>query len=71
VQLPPALQARATENGGIWTFHLAALDELEPLLAALRVGGCVIEDLRLTQTDLEDVFLGVMQDNRASEPTPC
>jgi ABC-2 type transport system ATP-binding protein len=59
--LPPALQARATESGGIWTFHLGNLDELEPLLAALRVGGCVIEDLRLTQTDLEDVFLGIMQ----------
>jgi len=71
VQLPPALQARATENGGIWTFHLATLDELEPLLAALRVGGCVIEDLRLTQTDLEDVFLGVMQEGRVSERTPC
>jgi len=71
VQLPPDLQARATENGGIWTFHLADLDELEPLLAALRVGGCVIEDLRLTQTDLEDVFLGVMQEGRVSEATPC
>lgn len=71
VQLPAALQTRATENGGIWTFHLADLDELEPLLAALRVGGCVIEDLRLTQTDLEDVFLGVMQEGRVSEPAPC
>ena len=59
--LPPALQARATESGGTWTFPLANLDELEPLLAALRVGGCVIDDLRLTQTDLEDVFLGVMR----------
>ena len=30
-------------------------------LATLRQGNCVIDDLRLTQTDLEDVFLAVMQ----------
>jgi hypothetical protein len=27
----------------------------------LRTAGCVLEDLRLTQADLEDVFVGVMQ----------
>lgn len=59
--LPLSLLARATESDGTWTFHLAGLDELEPLLAAVREAGCAIEDLRLTQTDLEDVFLGVMQ----------
>lgn len=68
--LPPALLARATESGGTWTFHLSALDELEPLLAALRVGGCTLEDLRLTHTDLEDVFLGVMSDS-GRKAAPC
>lgn len=35
-------------------------DEIEPILAALRVGGCVVEDLQLQQADLEDVFLQIM-----------
>ena len=59
--LPQALRARATESGGRWTLPLADLGEIEPLLRTLREAGCSIEDLRLTQTDLEDVFLGVMQ----------
>ena len=59
--LPEALRARATESGGRWTLPLADLGEIEPLLSTLREAGCSIEDLRLTQTDLEDVFLGVMQ----------
>jgi ABC-2 type transport system ATP-binding protein len=59
--LPEALRARATNNEGAWVFRLAGFDEIEPLLAAIRQAGCVIDDLRLTQTDLEDVFVGVMQ----------
>ncbi|MBL8395800.1 MAG: ABC transporter ATP-binding protein [Candidatus Accumulibacter sp.] len=64
--LPPMLRARATENDGTWIFHLAGLHEIEPLLATLREAGCHIDDLRLTQTDLEDVFLGVMTSDRAA-----
>ncbi|HMW54403.1 MULTISPECIES: ABC transporter ATP-binding protein [Candidatus Accumulibacter] len=60
-RLPSVLSARATQNEGMWTFHLGSLGEIEPLLAAMREAGCVIDDLRLTQADLEDVFLGVMQ----------
>ncbi|MBL0168958.1 MAG: ABC transporter ATP-binding protein [Propionivibrio sp.] len=59
--LPEALRARATSNEGTWVFRLAGFDEIEPLLAAIRQAGCTIDDLRLTQTDLEDVFVGVMQ----------
>jgi ABC-2 type transport system ATP-binding protein len=59
--LPSALRERATASNGTWTFALAGFAELEPLLSALREAGCAIEDLRLTQTDLEDVFLGVMR----------
>ncbi len=58
--LPASLRGRATEGDGTWTFPLAGLGEIEPLLATLREAGCVVEELRLTQTDLEDVFLGVM-----------
>ena len=34
--------------------------EVEPILAALRTAGCVIEDMQLKQADLEDVFLQIM-----------
>ena len=37
--------------------------ELEALLAELRVEGIAIEELRLAETDLEQVFLRVMQDD--------
>ena len=59
--LPPQLRAQATENDGLWEFRLAGFDEIEPLLAQIRGAGCAIADLRLTQTDLEDVFVDVMQ----------
>ncbi|MBS1227894.1 MAG: transporter related [Proteobacteria bacterium] len=65
--LPPALRARATQSDGYSIFRLAGFDEIEPLLAAIRVAGCTIDDLRLTQADLEDVFVGVMQGVKVSE----
>lgn len=34
--------------------------EIEPILASLRIAGCVIDDLQLQQADLEDVFLQIM-----------
>lgn len=58
---PEALRARATQSDGYWVLRLAGFDEVEPLLAAIRGTGAVIDDLRLTQADLEDVFVGVMQ----------
>ena len=71
VPLPLALRARATECEGAWTFQLAHLGEIERLLATVREAGCVIDDLRLTQTDLEDVFLGVMQSSGRRKEVPC
>ena len=59
--LPEVLRARATQDKDCWVFRLADFAEIEPLLAVVRQSGCVIDDLRLTQTDLEDVFVGVMQ----------
>ena len=60
-QLPAELAAHGEAVDGEWRFRLAGLDEVEPLLAGVRVSGAVIEDLRLEQPDLEDVFVGVMQ----------
>ncbi|MES2069138.1 MAG: ABC transporter ATP-binding protein [Pseudomonadota bacterium] len=34
--------------------------EVEPILSALRMAGCVLEDMQLQQADLEDVFLQIM-----------
>ncbi len=59
--LPEALRVRAIESEGGWQFRLTGYQEVEAILAALRHGACVLEDLRLTQADLEDVFVGVMQ----------
>jgi len=65
--LPDALRPRATRIDGYWVFRLAGFDDIEPLLKSVRQAGCVIDDLRLTQTDLEDVFVGVMQGAGFSE----
>lgn len=59
--LPAELRARAVRQEAHWIFPLTGLDEIEMLLAQLRAAGCVIEDLSLTQTDLEDVFVKIMQ----------
>jgi hypothetical protein len=48
-------------------FRLNGFGEIEPLLRVLREAACVIDDLRLTQADLEDVFVGVMQDESSRE----
>lgn len=66
--LPEALRARARAGEGSWLFRLAGFEELEPLLRAMREAACVIDDLRLAQTDLEDVFVGVMQGEGGSVP---
>ncbi len=36
-------------------------DDLEPVLAQLRLAGCRIEEMELQHTDLEDVFVRIMQ----------
>ena len=59
--LPDRLRERATDNAGVWEFRLADFAEIEPLLASAASGGCAIEDLRLPQTDLEDVFVEIMR----------
>jgi ABC-2 type transport system ATP-binding protein len=60
-KLPESLCAQAVQNGRDWVFRLTGFDEIEPLLATVRLSGALIDDLRLTQTDLEDVFVSVMQ----------
>ena len=59
--LPESLRLRASRHDNTWVFQLAQFTEVEQLLTQAREAACVIEDLRLTQTDLEDVFVDVMQ----------
>lgn len=59
--LPVSIRERASPNGGYLDFHLASYDEVEPLLVAVRQSGSKIQDLRMTEADLEDVFIDVMR----------
>jgi ABC-2 type transport system ATP-binding protein len=65
--LPESLRARMTQDNGTWICRLAGFDEIEPLLAEIRGAGCEIADFRLTQTDLEDVFVEVMRSAEVAE----
>lgn len=49
------------EDGGRTSFKLQSFDEVEPMLRALREAGCRIEEMEVTQADLEDVFVEIMQ----------
>lgn len=59
--LPLSIREQASLSGGYLNFHLASYDEVEPLLAAVRQSGGAVEDMRLTEADLEDVFIDVMR----------
>ncbi|MDR2787803.1 MAG: ABC transporter ATP-binding protein [Candidatus Accumulibacter sp.] len=60
-RLPEAVMRRVLPGEGYLNFQLGGLDEVEPLLAAIRESGCPIKDMRLTTTDLEDVFVEIMR----------
>lgn len=59
--LPLSIRQQASLIGGYLNFHLASYDEVEPLLAAVRQSGGVIQDMRMSEADLEDVFIDVMR----------
>lgn len=44
--------------------RVKAFDHVEPILATVRAAGLVIEDMELTHTDLEDVFVSLMRQER-------
>ena len=47
-----------------FVLRIDAYEQVEPVLAALRTAGCVIDEMELQHTDLEDVFVRIMQENR-------
>ncbi len=63
--LPAALASAVIERAdGYAVLRLARVDEVEPMLAALRQQGVALEDLEVGHADLEDVFLQLMADDR-------
>jgi ABC-2 type transport system ATP-binding protein len=59
--LPAAWEPRVLRREGATVYlGLATYDELEHLLADLRVAGIRIDELALAETDLEQVFLRIM-----------
>ena len=60
--LPEALRRRAKSTQDSLQFQLNGLNDVEPLLAAVREAGCQIKDMRLAATDLEDVFIEIMRE---------
>jgi len=62
--LPAQLEAIASpdeSSPGRVAVRIERYDQVEPILAALREAGCVIEEMELLHTDLEDVFVRIMQ----------
>jgi len=65
-ELPEGLKRVDRGRADEHVFLLRDYAEIEPTLAALREGGCRIEELELEQPDLEDVFLDIMRNGRSS-----
>jgi len=63
--LPPDLAARARVTGRIVQLPAHDAAEVERTLAAVREAGLVALDVEIRKADLEDVFLEVMQQQRA------
>jgi len=64
--LPDALKLLVSHpdelvSGNKYTLRVNEYTEVEPILAALREAGAVIEDMQLHQADLEDVFIQIME----------
>jgi len=64
-ELPPVLQAQASEQGdGRVTLRVASAAEVEGVLAACREAGAAIEEVEVGHADLEDVFMQLMAGDR-------
>ena len=62
--LPATLTAPATADGRDWLIPFERFGEVEDILASLRLGGAVIEEMSIAQSDLEQVFLDLMSSGR-------
>jgi ABC-2 type transport system ATP-binding protein len=63
--LPAALQSRVVPgppDDPRLHLEIGRFGEVESVLATLREAGCVIDDMEIARTDLEDVFVNVMNE---------
>ena len=68
-RLPEALQPRLTGRDGTgFVLDLPDYAELESILACLREAGIGVRDMKVSQADLEEVFLKVMGTGPGSKP---
>ncbi len=60
--LPESCRARIVDSraDGTQVLQLDHYNQIEPMLADMRLAGCKIEEMELTQADLEDVFVKIM-----------
>jgi len=49
---------------GQYQLRVTDYSQVEPILAALRTSGAVIDDMQLQQADLEDVFIQIMEGSK-------
>jgi ABC-2 type transport system ATP-binding protein len=66
-QLPEALHSlvmKADNPAGKTYLRVADHRDLESVLTQLRLAGCVIDELELSNTDLEDVFVSIMNSRK-------
>jgi ABC-2 type transport system ATP-binding protein len=69
-RVPAAWQSRVLrQDSGVFFIGLERYSELETLLAALREERIAIEELALSETDLEQVFLKIMAGGSAAAAT--
>jgi ABC-2 type transport system ATP-binding protein len=54
------LQLQRSQEDGVFTLALNEATEIEHVLAELRNAGIAVEDLQLTEADLEDVFVQIV-----------
>ena len=69
-ELPPALAARATDEGaGWWRIPVQDAAHVENALARLREAGATLASLEVAEPELEDVFVKIMR-REAAAPAP-
>ena len=62
--MPDDLLARCPggqTDDGRYRLTVGAYSEVEPVLARLREAGCTVDEMEMTHTDLEEVFLRIMR----------
>ncbi len=63
VALPPLLAAKGAARGGRLEFGFEQFDDVADVLAGVRAAGRCLIDMALGKPDMEQVFVGIMNQN--------